>query len=1238
MTRLGLIAALALVSCGQPEPRLSSIEPAVVTSLSATPAVLRGEALDARVSIDLDHDSQAAIDRGWIIEIGETPVSATWRARTQIDLMVPAGLPAGTYDVRAISPAGETLVLHDGLTISAEPIGLRLSIETAPGGIGEPLTAVLAAGDSLDAYAVVRDLAGAFVGDVAVEWTATAALGSLAPSSTAVQLHAEKVGIARLVAYHAGAMLDAESGDVVVHAGPAAAIAIVEDPTTGGVISSRSGLTTDSDAGLLAYAVSVDALDNIVAAVPVTWSLTGVGGDVPAAAAASVAIDFSTPGTGVLGATHSTLGTAATGSLDVSAGRAAELSIAPASVSVTADAAPLTFTATARDADGNPTTNLGTLTWSIASGPITSLDPTTGTLTPTHAGSGAIRVASSHGAVATSGPIDIAAGAPAALAIAPAALSLTADDAPAAFAATALDADGNPTPTGTVTWTIDSGPITSLGPTGVLDPQHAGSGTIRASIPGATATANVTIAPGRAATFAITPSALELVEGGTPVIFTASATDTDGNATADTGVLAWSATGSIASIASVTGMFTPTTAGTGTVHVASSYGSTGSSDTVRVLRRATLEASLAVEAQVARGRQTSVTLTLANTGEVAATSVSPCTLSVGTGASIASAPSAVPTTLAPGTTTSSVWTLDTSQNGTIEVAGCASGIDGVTSAPVMSNMPVASFAVVEPAKLVATLEIPDPVSRGSTFTVTMRVTNIGAVAATGVIPSALAVTGTGAASLVAAPSASPSIAPGATATFTWTYRATARGTLQLAGTVGDGVTSDSPISNTAHIVEVALVDASVFGDGSTTGYLATHGGELYVGPNSTGSTTVRFSADGTAQQVSSFLFARDVTGNKTSNPASPYTSLGMPGCGHDTVSCGPDNEELAGAIDAVTFGGTDWLVGWNGTTRGTEYLYMTADTDSVLDFRYVDLASALSSGTTTGVSTIAGVGSTLYIGLSGKTSSSSTVLALQTPPPSPGLDASTSDVINMRFDRLAGWTSSDDPEGVDAIGSSLGIVYLANKNAWARSTTIAPQPISGSCGACFPDWITITPTATAYTARASRTVLGAGRLAARDRAVPQIVSYGGNLFVARNTTVGPQLWTCNPLLGRCSASDWRLIAPNSAGDTLLTQFDDASLTSITMLVATPAYLYVGFDSAAGVRVFRTTNASAAARGDFEGRDGCSAAQHPATCAGFGGAGLGDPGNTRIFDAKAVGSRVWMTVGNGSLPVALVMIP
>ena len=158
--------------------------------------------------------------------------------------------------------------------------------------------------------------------------------------------------------------------------------------------------------------------------------------------------------------------------------------------------------------------------------------------------------------------------------------------------------------------------------------------------------------------------------------------------------------------------------------------------------------------------------------------------------------------------------------------------------------------------------------------------------------------------------------------------------------------------------------------------------------------------------------------------------------------------------------------------------------------------------------------------------------------------------------------------------------------------------------------------------------------------------FGGRLFAGRNTTTGPQLWSCDPAAGanptRCEPGDWQLVAANSAGDPLLTQFNDAALTTISMVVATPTELYVGFDGASGVHVFRTANPAASTRADFVGQAGCSAAQHPASCAGLGGAGLGDAGDTRIFDAKLITANgitaPWVSLGDGTAPVGLVVIP
>jgi hypothetical protein len=196
------------------------------------------------------------------------------------------------------------------------------------------------------------------------------------------------------------------------------------------------------------------------------------------------------------------------------------------------------------------------------------------------------------------------------------------------------------------------------------------------------------------------------------------------------------------------------------------------------------------------------------------------------------------------------------------------------------------------------------------------------------------------------------------------------------------------------------------------------------------------------------------------------------------------------------------------------------------------------------------------------------------------------------------------------------------------------------------DWAVATPSATAYTAKTSRNTTKLANLEPVDRAFPQFAAFGGQLYAGRNTTTGPQLWACNPALGtnaqRCEPADWRLVAANSTGDTRLTQFDNPNLTSITLVAATPTHLYVGFDGTNGVQVFRTANPAATSRADFTGRLGCSAASHPATCAGIGGAGLGTPSDTRILDGKALAfgsdSAVWLTVGDGAGALALVVIP
>jgi hypothetical protein len=1254
------IAFLAAAACGTQtgDPQLTQIVPAAVTSLDPTAAVVQGTQLDALAKLDLDDHGNAKLDRGWHVRFDEVDaLDPIWVDPQTIDVTIPGGLAIGVHDVIAISPDGRQLVLPHALTVSGEPLGLELSIEDAPGGAGSAVAGTVVAGAQVNAYAVVRDTHAAFVADVAVTWGTSAPLGTLsAGAGSSVVLTAEHAGTGRLTAHQEGAMLDAQSGDLVIIAGGATHIAIEDAPGgLGAVIGNRGGLTTDSDGGITAYAVSLDAFENFVADVPVDWTLTGLTGTLPLVAIATAAVGFATPGTAVLHADHATLGSAATGTLTVVAGRAALLTISPATQTLSADDPPLAFSATALDGKGNPTTNLGTLVWSVATGPITALDPATGILDPRAAGIGTIEVASSWGPTALSGAITILAGAPVAVVVSPPMLAISADAAPVAFTATITDSDGNPTSPGVLTWSIATGPISTIAPgTGVFDPHIAGTGTIAATATnGASGTSMVTVTPGHAAALAIAPNTLVASQGGAAVPFTVTATDGDGNATTDLGTIAWSiASGPIAAIDGATGILTPTAAGSGTIRAASSYGATATTGAIQILSGAALVPTINVPANVSVGETFSLAMTVTNPGQDAAANVTACALAItGTGsATIVSTPAGVPT-IAGGGNAIMTWTLTATAAGSLSFTTCVNATDAVTSAPITAPASASATALVPP-QLTATLTLPALLGRGDTFTATMVVSNSGQVTATGVTPSALATTGTGAVTLSSSPAGGASIGPGGNATFQWTYQATATGTLALHGSAsgsdalsGATVTTPNTDSNTANIVEAYLASADPFGDGTAFGFVAGYSGEVYVGPNSTGKTAFRMMPDESSQTSLAFSFARDATGNSSANTSTPYTSIGAAGCTHNTSACGPDNEDERGLFTAVTFAGSEWLVqsGAEAALTGS-YIYMTTTTASPLGFSYVDLSSALTSSY--GASAIATVGNRLYVGTAGTNAGRSQLIAVTAAPSPPGLDTNGGNAVDMTLQNLGSWASGGNPGNVDAIADVGGLAYVANKNAWVRADVAQPVPMPNTCLlccllGCTIDWVDITPSAAAYGAKASRATGKGGQLEPPDRAVPAIVTFGGRVFAARNTTSGPQLWACTPTNSRCNSGDWSLVAANSSGDTQLTQFNDTGLTSITMLAATPSYLYVGFDSAAGLQIFRTSN-PAATRAAFEGQAGCSAANHPASCAGYGGAGLGDVANTRIFDGKALtfgsSTAVWLTIGDGANPISLVTLP
>ncbi len=187
-------------------------------------------------------------------------------------------------------------------------------------------------------------------------------------------------------------------------------------------------------------------------------------------------------------------------------------------------------------------------------------------------------------------------------------------------------------------------------------------------------------------------------------------------------------------------------------------------------------------ATVSTGQAFGITVTVTNTGGAALGGVLPV-ISAGAGASPVSGPvPAGPVTLAPGAAQTFAWTYAGASSGTPAFTATVTGTDLCALRTAAAS---ATLAVQTAALLSAALSLsPDPSNIGSNFLVMLTVTNAGQAAATGVVASAFAGTGPGAAVPVGPPPAFPvTIAGGAAVVFTWTANGTTPGTFGLTTTV-----------------------------------------------------------------------------------------------------------------------------------------------------------------------------------------------------------------------------------------------------------------------------------------------------------------------------------------------------------------------------------------------------------------------------------------------------------------------
>ena len=462
-------------------------------------------------------------------------------------------------------------------------------------------------------------------------------------------------------------------------------------------------------------------------------------------------------------------------------------------------------------------------------------------------------------------------------------------------------------------------------------------------------------------------------------------------------------------------------------------------------------------------------------------------------------------------------------------------------------------------------------------------------------------------------------------------------------------------NETTDTCEDFVVVDDPLGDSSSFAFVFSYSGQVWVGPRSDGTGVVHMSPTGGTITGSDFSFLRDFTGNVHQNTSTdPYPSIGWTGCTPNTSECGPDNEDGRGLFWSGVMGGYEWLIAAGARLGGDmNYVYMTQDTGSVLEFFYMDLSVLLGSQTF-GISSAHVFSDRLYLGFPDDSGSRPYFISVLTTPTTPGLDAvgnggSTCDPLlhdscDLRAKDMPGIGKSSANSIIDVIWDFNNRLYIANNGGIVRSTV--DQPLGYSS---FPGhWEFVTPTNTDYSSLTSITTSKTSDLEPADKAVPSMASFGGKLFFARNTDDGPQLWSCMPgvvsgplpaTASDCDPGDWQLIAPNTVGDVLLSQFNNANNTHISALVASPTHLYVAFDNMVdGVVLFRTNSSSALSAADFEGEGGCAANLHPSSCEGLWANGFGDALNSRVFSSIVFSDGgddyLYVVVGDGTDAVKL----
>ncbi|HEY2747277.1 MAG TPA: IPT/TIG domain-containing protein, partial [Polyangia bacterium] len=157
--RARALAALfvAVAGCSDGALQVTSVDPAVASSLDPTAVVVHGHGFHAAVHTAIDDSKSVVVDDGFVVTLaGASALTDIARVDdTTLTATVPAGVAPGLYDVAVTSPAGDHATLPGALRVQAPPT-LSASAAMMPVSIsaGQDFTLVVTVGNGGDASAL----------------------------------------------------------------------------------------------------------------------------------------------------------------------------------------------------------------------------------------------------------------------------------------------------------------------------------------------------------------------------------------------------------------------------------------------------------------------------------------------------------------------------------------------------------------------------------------------------------------------------------------------------------------------------------------------------------------------------------------------------------------------------------------------------------------------------------------------------------------------------------------------------------------------------------------------------------------------------------------------------------------------------------------------------------------------------------------------------------------------------